>query len=53
MNNTNVHFYLQRGVINFSYFQENNDEYGLLNKSNEKILNKIIGCPDKCKGIII
>ena len=47
MNNTNVHFYLQKGVINFSYFHENNDEYGLLNKSNERILNKIIGCPEQ------
>ena len=46
-NNTNVHFYLQKGVINFSYFQENNDEYGLLNMSNERTLNKIIGCPDQ------
>ena len=46
-NNTNIHLYLLRGSINFSYFQENNNEYGLLNKSNEHILNQIIGCRDK------
>ena len=46
-NNTNIHLYLLRGSINFSYFQENNNEYGLLNRTNEHILNQIIGCPDK------
>ena len=46
-NNTNIYLYLLRGSINFSYFQENNNEYGLLNKSNEHILNQIIGCRDK------
>ena len=46
-NNTNIHLYLLRGSINFSYFQENHNEYGLLNKSNEHILNQMIGCPDK------
>ena len=45
--NTNIHLYLKGGSINFSYFQENNNEYGLLNKSNEHILNQIIGCTDK------
>ena len=48
-NNTNVHFYLNKGLINFSYFQENNNEYGLLNRSNEHILNQIIGCHDQIK----
>ena len=46
-NNTNIHFYLHRGLINFSYFQENNNEYGLLNRNNENILNQMIGCPDQ------
>ena len=46
-NNINIHLYLLRGSINFSYFQENNNEYGLLNRTNEHILNQIIGCPDK------
>jgi hypothetical protein len=46
-NNTNIHFYLHKGFINFSYFQGNNNEYGLINKNNEHILNQIIGCPDQ------
>ena len=46
-NNSNIHLYLSKGSINFSYFQENNNEYGLLNKSNEHILNQIIGCSDQ------
>ena len=46
-NNTNVYFYLHKGSINFSYYHKNNNEYGLLNKSNEHILNQIIQCPDQ------
>ena len=46
-NNTNVYFYLHKGSINFSYYHKNNNEYGLLNKSNEHTLNQIIGCPDQ------
>lgn len=46
-NNTNVYLYLHKGSINFSYYHKNNNEYGLLNKSNEHILNQIIGCPDQ------
>ena len=45
--NINIHLYLQRGFINFSYFQINNNEYGLLNKSNEKILYQLIGCNEQ------
>ena len=41
-NKTNVHLYLHKGEINFSYFQENTND-NLLNKSNEDILNQIIG----------
>lgn len=46
-NNTNIHFYLHRGLINFSYFQESNNNIGLLNKSYDHIINQIIGCTDQ------
>ena len=41
-NKTNVHLYLRKGEINFSYFHENIND-NLLNKSREDILDKITG----------